>query len=159
MIDIRLASTKDAETISALNDSVQKLHADALPHVFKPPSADSFPASLAAALINDPDTYIYLALVDEKPAGYIYVQIVRRGDSATQHARDQVYIHHIAVEEAFQRRGVGRALMRAVIDLAEEKGIKEVSLDTWAFNSRARRFFKGQGFEEFNIRMWRRDEG
>ena len=56
-MDIRLATPQDAESIAALNAAVQQVHADALPHLFKPPSAETFPAALVRHLLADPNTY------------------------------------------------------------------------------------------------------
>ena len=53
-MDIRLATLKDAEIIAALNAEVQQIHTDALPHLFKPPSEETFPASLVRQLLADP---------------------------------------------------------------------------------------------------------
>lgn len=91
--------------------------------------------------------------------GYVYVTILRRPETSWRHALAMCTIQHVSVDEAFQGRGVGRALIKAAKDLAIREGISRVDLDVWAFNEHARRFFESQGFEVFNTRMWTEVEG
>ena len=81
-MDIRLATLNDAESIAALNAEVQQVHAAALPHLFKPPSAETFPASLVRQLLADPNTYIFIASANDAPVGYLYGQILRRAETS-----------------------------------------------------------------------------
>ena len=153
-MEIRKATLADAATISALNATVQDLHAIAHPHIFKPASTGAFPPDEVAAILAEPDTTVFLAVVDGTAAGYVYVSTVRRPETSWRRALAMCTIHHISVDEAFQGRGVGRALIKAAKDLAILEGISRVDLDVWAFNEHARRFFESQGFEVFNTRMW-----
>jgi len=153
-MDIRLATTQDAEIISALNAEVQKVHADALPHLFKPPSQETFPSSLVRQLLADPTTYIFIADSNGTPVGYIYTQIIRRAESHLRYALDRIYIHQISVDQAYQRHGVGQELLQTVVGLAKEHGISSIALDVWSFNTQARAFFASQGFNVYNENMW-----
>ena len=45
-MDIRLATPEDAAIVVALNAEGQRVHAEALPSLLKPPSPETFPASL-----------------------------------------------------------------------------------------------------------------
>ena len=53
-MDIRRASHADAPLISSLNDDVQLIHYQAMPHFFKPPAAGAFPAALVTELTPTP---------------------------------------------------------------------------------------------------------
>ena len=153
-MDIRLATLNDAESIAALNAAVQHVHADALPHLFKPPSAETFPASLVRQLLADPNTYIFLASANGTPVGYIYAQILRRAETSLHYAWDRFHIHHISVNHASQRQGVGQALIQTAVRVAQEHGIATLALDVWAMNTQARAFFAAQGFTVYQETMW-----
>ena len=153
-MDIRLATLQDAESIAALNAEVQHVHADALPHLFKPPSEETFPAALVHQLLADPHTSIFIASVNGAPVGYIYAQILRRAETSLRYAWDRLYIHHIAVYPAYQRHGVGQALIQAVVRVAQAHGIATMALDVWTFNTQARAFFAAQGFTVYQETMW-----
>ncbi len=153
-IQIRLATADDAETIAELNTDVQQIHAEALPHLFKPPTLDAFPPSLVRELLADPATHVFIGLLGEQPVGYIYAEVMLRPENSWRYTMNMVYIHHISVRPEHRRAGYGEKLIDAVKDLAKEKGISRVALDVWSFNTNAQAFFARQGFANFNERMW-----
>jgi ribosomal protein S18 acetylase RimI-like enzyme len=153
-IDVRLATLNDAEIISALNAEVQTVHAEALPHLFKAASPETFPTSFVRPLLADPDTYIFIGSLHDEPVGYLYAQIIRRQETALRHAWERLHIHHISVHRTQHRRGCGHALLQAAVQFAKEQGITTITLDVWSFNTQARSFFATQGFTVYNENMW-----
>ena len=153
-MDIRLATPADAEIVAALNAEVQRVHAEALPSLFKPPSPETFPASLVEQLLADPSTSIFVGSANGTPVGYIYAQILRRDETASRYAWDRLYIHHLSVNQEYQSQGVGQALMQAVLKVAQDHGISILALDVWSFNTKARAFFAAQGFAVYNETLW-----
>ncbi len=153
-MQVRLATIDDAGAISQLNADVQRLHADALPRHFKPPSDDTFPVSAVIELLNDPDNYFFIGQLDGEAIGYIYAQVRYVPETTFRYALTQIYIHHISIQPRHQHRGYGEQLMQAVKDLAQDKGITTIALDVWSFNTAARAFFARQGFTVFNEWMW-----
>src|SRR4051812_43882662 len=111
---VREATIADAAVIASLNEHVQALHARLLPSRFKPPTHDTFTVSDAVQLLGKAGNIIYIALVGTEPAGYAYIELQRRPESPYAFAHDQVYLHHISVVPAHQRRGIGTALMSAI---------------------------------------------
>jgi len=153
-MDVRLATLHDAEIISALNAEVQTVHAEALPHLFKPASPEAFPASFVHQLLADPDTCIFLGSLHDAPVGYLYAQIIRRPETALRHAWKRLHIHHLSVQRTHHRRGCGHALIQAAVQFAKEQEITTITLDVWSFNTPARSFFTTQGFTVYNENMW-----
>ena len=147
MLKVRAATVADADTISSLNDEVQNVHAEALPHLFKPASRETFSAKEVTEILTQPDNHIFLAYFGEEPAGYIYCEIRRREESPAMYARDQVYVLHVSVNRSHQRKGVATALFSAVTALAKDVGIRRLGLDVWSFNADAIDFFEREGFE------------
>lgn len=49
--------------------------------------------------------------------------------------------------------------MSAVEDEARNRGITRLALDHWSFNEEAETFFRGLGFEPYNVRMRRSVDG
>jgi len=153
-MDIRLATPEDAAIVATLNAEVQRVHAEALPSLFKPPSPETFPASLVRQLLADPSTYIFLGSANGTPVGYIYAQILRRDETASRYAWNRLYIHQLSVNQAYQGQGVGQALMQAALKIAQDQGISSIALDVWSFNTKARAFFAAQGFSVYNETLW-----
>ena len=52
------------------------------------------------------------------------------------------------VDPAFQRRGVGRRLMQAVLEAAKDSGYKETTLHVLTANQRAQEFYETLGWEK-----------
>jgi len=153
-MDIRRARPEDAVAISDLNRTVQTLHARAYPHLFKPPAPGTFTPDEVLAMMAQSGNVFFIAIVDDRPAGYVYAQIAHRPESAIRRPMELIYVHHFSVDEAFQGQGVGSALMTAIRDLAQAESISHLEVDVWSFNDRALTFFEHQGFSVYNQRLW-----
>ena len=154
MTTITTASTRDADVISALSSEAQSLHAEALPHVFKPTPEATQPVETILEILAEPNNRIFLAHVDEEPAGYLYCEIIRRDESWATYERNQVYVHQMAVHSRHREKGVGSTLVNAATELASELGIRRLGLDVYAFNSEAISFYKNRGFQIVRHVMW-----
>jgi GNAT superfamily N-acetyltransferase len=153
-MQFRLASEQDAESISMLNADVQKLHADALPHLFKQPTEATFPIATVIDLLNTPNHHFFMGEEEGKAVGYVYVEIQSVPESAIRYAATRVFIHHLSVQSQHQNKGYGGKLLWGVREWAKSKGITTMQLDFWSFNSGARAFYNKHGFTTFNERMW-----
>jgi GNAT superfamily N-acetyltransferase len=153
-MEIRRATASEAGIVAQLNREVQQLHAEALPHLFKPPSGDVFPPDAFARLVANEDSQILIGWLGDTPVGYAYAEFVRRSENAFRYALDLYYIQQIAVDRAYHKRGYGEQLIGAVVELARARGVGRIELDVWAFNHHARGFFARQGFAVFNERMY-----
>jgi ribosomal protein S18 acetylase RimI-like enzyme len=153
-MEIRKATTADAATLSALNVVVQKIHADAQPHIFKQPADDTFAVAYMLEQLADPASHFFMATLNGEDIGYILARIVKRPENPFMVARQYLYIDQIAVKPAHQRTGCGQRLLAEVLALAAENEIDTIALDVWSFNQQAQSFFKKQGFTLFNERMW-----
>ncbi len=67
----------------------------------------------------------------------------------------QAYIGELAVDEAVEGRGVGKALVRACEQWAREQGYAQIVLDTGFANERGRRFYERLGFREESVKLVR----
>lgn len=153
-MNIRLATFENIDALVGLNAEVQKLHADALPYLFKQPDN---PAAIIAdfrdRILADPEGRVFLAEINGEAVGYAYARINHRPDNAYTYAFDTIHIDQIGVKSAYQGQGCGRALIQAVFEWACAEKIDRVTLDTSDFNTKARTFFRNQGFEVFTYRM------
>lgn len=59
---------------------------------------------------------------------------------------EDMYLHELDVDPAFQRRGVGASLVRAFIDMAEAKGARDVYLATFRDPPWNAPFYRKMGF-------------
>lgn len=147
-VNIRSASTRDADILAGLVQDVQRLHADAMPHIFKQPqNAALFAADFRERILSDANTHVFIAEVVDDPAGYVVAVIIQHSETPYAYALQTIHIDQISVKPAYRHGGCGRALIQTVFDLAHTEGIERITLDTWAFNREAHMFFQRMGFE------------
>jgi [ribosomal protein S18]-alanine N-acetyltransferase len=66
--------------------------------------------------------------------------------------QDEAWINNIAVRRDMQRRGIGRALLEALMTEARRSGVRQVLLEVAADNDAAQRLYAGYGFEAIGLR-------
>jgi len=152
-VTIRTATSADARVLARLNGPVQALHAQAQPDVFKPAAMTPELVAHYEAELARPDVVIFIAEADGEPVGNAVAVIVERPETPFAYARRYVLLDQITVNPEAQRRGIGTALMAAVLGLARELGIGNVRLDVYDFNQEALAFYTRQGFHTYNYRL------
>jgi len=150
---IRIAAPSDIANIAQLNGAVQRVHADHAPALFRQPTSDAAFIAWFAEASRKPTAFVLLAEESCEATGYLFADEVRKEETWSRPALRYFLLHHIVVAPAFQKRGVGGALMQAFIDEAKKRKISRVELDVWSFNEKAPRFFSRFGFSAFNYRM------
>jgi len=153
---VRRAAAADAPLVATLNLDVQAVHAAAFPKRFKAPGPNSSSELEFAALLAKPENLIFIALIGDEPAGYVYAEVIRRPETALTYAYDMVHVHHVSVAARYRRRGVGTALLERVRLAAKDVGIDLLTLEVWSFNETARSFFRRNGFDRYIERLWHR---
>lgn len=149
------AGAEDAAEIARLNDAVQKMHADHHPDVFKYPTDASEIEKFFHNLLTADSNVIFIAVDSGRRIGYVWCTIEWKQENPFKYGQDRIYIHQIAVDAAYRRKGVGRRIIQAVEGLAKENNINSIVLDSWEFNQEAQTFFEHLGFSGYNINMWR----
>uniref|UniRef100_A0A7C1P179 GNAT family N-acetyltransferase n=1 Tax=Thermofilum pendens TaxID=2269 RepID=A0A7C1P179_THEPE len=101
-------------------------------------------------------TFIYLykkcgnlflvAEAERRIAGYSVTCVEQEGKALVG------YVHSIAVDPAFRRQGVGRALMEETFRRLRSLGISEVKLDVSVNNEVGLRFWRSLGFEPIGVK-------
>lgn len=84
----------------------------------------------------------FVALFKDEPVGFIALYIYD----------DDLNIIQIAVDKAFQNRGVGSALLDKAKSFAKEMNKKSLSLEVDEKNIFAQKFYQNNGFEVTSVR-------
>jgi GNAT superfamily N-acetyltransferase len=150
------AEKSDAALLSRLNLAVQLLHAKGCPEIFKMPAGDGFAVGFYEIVLGQENTYVFIVEDEGEARGYIFMRVMHREGNILMYPWSYLYIDQISVEPPHQGKGYGRVLMEKANELAEEHGLDQILLDSWFFNQGAHSFFEKQGFEVFNLRMWRK---
>src|SRR3954453_8590710 len=67
--------------------------------------------------LRDPNHHLCIAYEDDAPAGFVSGVEVTHPDKGTE-----MFLYELGVDEGFRRRGIGRALLGALAELARARG-------------------------------------
>ena len=101
--------------------------------------APPLPAATAAFLAAD-GHHLLLAREDDRPVGFVSGVETTHPDKGTE-----MFLSELGVDEAFRRRGIGTALVRALADLARERGCTGMWVATEADNEAALATYRRAG--------------
>ena len=116
---------------------------------------DSFRADRLGDELANPDNLFLLACLEESdpPLGYAKLRTGTMDPSIK--GPHPVELERIYVDHAAIGRGVGAALMRAVLDAARRLGHQTLWLGVWERNARAIAFYKRWEFEVVGDHVFR----
>ncbi len=148
---INKAQSADIADLVRLNGVVQDLHSQLSPDIFRSDWQSSDLKVFWADRLDDQNSRILIAKIDDHAVGYIWFEVQTREQDALHLRRRQIYVHHIAVDETMRGEGVGATLLDQAEMEADRAGISKVVLDAWASNSAAQGFFSARGYDPVNI--------
>jgi len=149
MIKIELAEINDINDIMKMihncaNDLISK-------NIFqwneKYPSRDIFLSDIEKKnlfiLKNNSGIIGCIALSHEKDIEYTDVKWLTKDDK-------NLYLHRLAVDPKFQKKGIGKLLMDFAEDYARNNKFISVRLDTFSKNERNNRFYKSRKYTKLD---------
>ena len=150
---IRNASVDDLTHLSKQLVATQKMHVDAYPDIYAEVTLTIAHEFLLKHLEADA-SYLQIAEDHGDLAGYSFLDVRRVSAKPFTKARSLVYLNQVVVTLSYRRKGIGRALISDVLNIANGLGIDRVELDVWELNEEARAFFADQGLTIFGYRMF-----
>jgi ribosomal-protein-alanine N-acetyltransferase len=109
------------------------------------------PRNFSDAMSDPPRSRVVVLRVPHPPAH------PERGIAAYcvyERVADELHVHNVAVHPGVRRSGLGRLLMRAVLEVGAGAGARVVLLEVRRSNDAARRLYEGLGF---HVRATRRE--
>lgn len=144
-MDIRRAQEKDMEGIDKLLCQVLAIHHRGRPDLFKG-DTKKYTDDELRILLHD-DTRPVFVGVDEaqKVLGYVFCIFQQHiGDNILTDIKT-LYIDDLCVDETVRGQHIGKALYEYVLDFARMQGCYNVTLNVWACNESAKRFYERCG--------------
>ena len=134
-MDIRRAEEKDIPRIIELLGQVLQIHADIRPDIFIPGTTKYTAGELAELLQNE-----------EKPIyGYAFCQLKEQPFSNNMVPFRSLFIDDLCVDQRTRGQHVGESLFEYVKEEARRRGCYEVTLNVWAGNTAAEKFYDKMG--------------
>jgi GNAT superfamily N-acetyltransferase len=151
-LEVRRARLEDIGPLVALQREVQELHLVNRPADFKPLNDEEVTGWLRGVLQSE-EAAIWVAVATGKIVGNAVAMRKHRAEHTYSPARTWCEVDQIVVTRAQRRKGIARALLQAVVDDARAKGIAEIELTSWSFNTDAHRAFEAFGFAPKLVRF------
>ncbi len=153
MEKIRRAQEQDMDRILDLLVQVCMVHHNGRPDLFKGP-ATKYTREQLLDIIQDDTTPVFVWLDESGTVqGYAFcVHKQFRNDNILTDIKT-LYIDDLCVEETCRGQHIGRQLYDYVLAYAEKAGCYNVTLNVWALNDSARRFYESCGLVPQKIGM------
>ena len=142
---IRRAMETDLEGLNRLLRQVLEVHHAGRPDLFKG-GAKKYTDEELVAILHDESTPVFVAVDEQNEVlGYAFCVFIQHKDNNILTDVKTLYIDDLCVDEATRGTGVGRALYDYVVAFAKETGCYNLTLNVWACNEGARRFYEKLG--------------
>ena len=149
---IRRAVEADIPVIDKLLYQVHKIHSDIRPDLFNK-GTKKYTDEELKSIIADDLTPVFVAEIEGRVLGYAFcIHQQHINDNNLTDIRT-LYIDDLCVDEASRGMHVGRALYDHVISYARENGYYNVTLNVWAGNDSAMRFYESVGLKVQKVGM------
>lgn len=149
---IRRAKEEDLPYLNKLLYQVHKVHHDVRPDLFKD-GTKKYTDTELIALIHDDLKLIFVFETNNEILGYAFcVHIEHINDNNLTDIKT-LYIDDLCVDENARGQHIGTKLYEYVIDYARKQGYYEVTLNVWADNKKALKFYESIGLRVQKIGM------
>lgn len=136
---IRRAEKKDIPQIEKLLYQVNNIHAEGRPDLFKKDYKKYTEQELEEILLQE-ERPVFAAVDGETLLGYAFCVFQQPQGNNMQPVRT-LYIDDLCVDEKNRGQHVGKQLYDYVLEYAKNNGCYNVTLNVWACNESARRFY------------------
>lgn len=144
---IRKAQEKDIPRIIELLGQILQIHAEIRPDIFIPDTT-KYTEQEIAALLKDEKKPIYVAVNEEDVCmGYAFCQVKEQPFSNNMVQFQSLFIDDLCVDRFARGQHIGESLFDYVKQEAKRMGCYEVTLNVWAGNISAEKFYEKMGMK------------
>lgn len=140
---IRKAKIKDIPALDKLLYEVHKVHSDIRPDLFRA-GAKKYTDDELAKILTDETTPVFV-YDDGEIQGYAFTVIIDHKNDLSLMPYKSVYIDDLCVEKDCRGKGVGKKLYEHVLSFAKSINAYNVTLNVWAGNDGALKFYEKIG--------------
>lgn len=142
---IRKAEEKDILKIMELLGQVLQIHADIRPDIFIP-GTTKYTEEELKALLKEEKKPIYVAVNEEDVCiGYAFCQIQEQPFSNNMVPFKSLFIDDLCVDQQIRGQHIGESLFEYAKLEAKKLNCYEVTLNVWAGNTSAEKFYEKMG--------------
>lgn len=143
---IRRAKPCDIAGINNLLGQVLKVHHDGRPDLFKADVKKYTDEQLLDILDSD-DEPVFVAVDDNgEIVGHTFCEIIQHKNNNILTDIKTLYIDDLCIDENHRKQHIGTELYNHVLNYAHSIGCYNITLNVWALNEGARKFYDNCGF-------------
>ncbi len=146
-VKIRRAEDKDIPALLGLLNQVLEIHAGIRPDIFIPGTTKYTVDELREMLQDDKKPVYVAADGQDHCVGYAFCQMREQPFSNNMVPFTSLFIDDLCVDQSARGRHVGEALFEHVKQEAKKMGCYEVTLNVWAGNTSAEKFYEKMGMK------------
>lgn len=152
-MNIRRAEKKDMQRIHSLLKQVEAIHHEGRPDLFKAGTQKYSDDELSAIIADDARPILVACDEEDRVLGYAFCIFQQHLNNNILTDIKTLYIDDLCVDEVTRGQHIGKALYQAVLQYAKEHGCYNVTLNVWACNKAAMRFYESCGLQQQKIGM------
>ena len=145
-MDIRSAREGDVPRLGELLLQVCRVHREGRPDIFRE-GGRKYSGGELCAILQEPGRTVLVAEEAGHVLGYAFCELQRHSGEDAMERFTTLYLDDLCVDENCRGRGVGEALYQTVVNIARAAGCHNVTLNVWARNESARRFYEKMGLQ------------
>ena len=149
---IRKANKEDVNALNELLYQVHKVHSDVRPDLFKA-GEKKYNDEELLVILNDDTKPIFLYEEYNKVLGYAFCVIINHENDHSLVSYKSLYIDDLCVNSSIRGKGIGKQLYEYVLNFAKSLGCYNVTLNVWADNDSALKFYEKIGMHIQKIGM------
>lgn len=150
-MSIRLAQESDIPALLELLQDIRQVHHEQRPDIFKS-SGEKFTEEELGRLLGKPEQPIFVYEQDGQVVGHLFCELSTAAGSVLEPVKT-LFIDDLCVAASGRGQGIGGELYDFALSYAREQGCYNVTLDVWAANRGAVRFYERLGMRPQKIRM------
>ena len=151
-MEIRRANDLDLPDLHRLLRQVLEVHHAGRPDLFRS-GREKYTDGELRAILCDGTRPVFVAVREGTVCGYAFCMFRRFPADNILTDVQTLYIDDLCVDEKARGQGIGRALYDFVRGFAKESGCYNLTLNVWACNENALRFYEACGLKPQKIGM------
>jgi len=152
-MQILRACNSDIDGVNRLLEQVLMVHHNGRPDLFKA-NVKKYTDEELYSIFADEERPVFV-MKDEKGdvAGYAFCVIIKQRGNNILQDMTTLYIDDLCVDETLRGQKIGSRLYEYVLDYAKQIGCYNVTLNVWACNESAKKFYEKCGLKPQKIGM------
>lgn len=151
-MNIRRAVYSDIDGINNLLRQVLEVHHSGRPDLFKG-GVKKYTDEQLKEILDDDNRPVFAAVEDGRVLGYAFCIISQKVNDNILTDIKTMYIDDLCVDEKCRGMHIGKSIYEFVLDYARKIGCYNVTLNVWALNEGAIKFYESCGLKPQKIGM------